>query len=67
MELWLPSIINSDYLSHFVRISSIDYLEKDHKATIAFKNRNAVETALMVSCIVFVRHGKFFFFLKKKK
>ena len=32
-----------------LRIASIQYSEKDHTATITFKNANAAETAAMVS------------------
>ena len=37
----------------FVRISSINYSEKEHTAKIDFENRNATQTALMV-CVVVV-------------
>ena len=45
------STLSKFYISHYVphRIASIQYSEKDHTAMIAFENRNAAETALMVS------------------
>jgi len=46
-------------IDSYLRISSIDYNEKEHEATISFEKASAAKTALMVCISYTMDKGQF--------
>ena len=72
----IASVESESLSNHFrlltltcLRINSIHYSEKEHTAKIGFENRNATQTALMVSTlsVSFTGHWKFYFSAQRSK